>query len=362
MASKAESSMTPSGSKGDRRAQRDFPSLQTAGRPERDYEAERRSAAENREHRRMAEGFRRVQKAVDEDMDQDGSDMCHILKMLAMAIFSRHNDSTVSSSPEEKLTVVADLVSAELQEQMKHHKAAMVGGAIRKGIATASGENIEEEQQQRQQQREEVEEEEEEERHSGAKQLISKLHRVVNDGYEGFLMASERPCYRPSCSACKQNNYMQCPTSNKTMCVEISPDPKSDDRTHAPEPGALAAAAHQIAENAVQGELLAMETEPDETVYWIVEAMKDSPSSPPAVAPPNYKPPKLGSDTAFDYGRAAGSNRPKYIQVKRLKPVTTRRGQGSVRLLEVDEKNASIPRPFEAPSRWETKTEQDRNS
>ena len=162
MASKAESSMTPSGSKGDRRAQRDFPSLQTAGRPERDYEAERRSAAENREHRRMAEGFRRVQKAVDEDMDQDGSDMCHILKMLAMAIFSRHNDSTVSSSPEEKLTVVADLVSAELQEQMKHHKAAMVGGAIRKGIATASGENIEEEQQQRQQQRKEVEEEEEE--------------------------------------------------------------------------------------------------------------------------------------------------------------------------------------------------------
>ena len=46
---------------------------------------------------------------------------------------------------------------------MKHHKAAMVGGAIRKGIATASGENVEEEQQQRQQQREEVEEEEEEE-------------------------------------------------------------------------------------------------------------------------------------------------------------------------------------------------------
>ena len=76
-------------------------------------------------------------------------------------------------------------------------------GAIGKGIVTARGENVEEEQQQRQQQREEVEEEEEEEeeRHSGAKQLISKLHRVVNDGYEGFLMASERPCYRPSCSA-----------------------------------------------------------------------------------------------------------------------------------------------------------------
>ena len=150
--SEAESSMAPSGSKGDRRAQRDFPSLQTAGRPERDYEAERRSAAENREHRRMAEGFRRVQKAVDGDMDQGGSDMCHILKMLAMAIFSRHNDSTVSSSPEEKLTVVADLVSAELQEQIKHHKAAMVGGAIGKGITTASGKNIGEEQQQQQQQ------------------------------------------------------------------------------------------------------------------------------------------------------------------------------------------------------------------
>ena len=185
------------------------------------------------------------------------------------------------------------------------------------------------------------------ERHSGAKQLISKLHRVVNDGYEGFLMASERPCYRPSCSACKQNNYMQCSTSNKTKCVEISLDPKSDDRTPAPESGALAAAAHQIAENAVQGELLAMETESDETVYWIVEAMKDSSSSPPAVAPPNYKPPKLGSDIAFDYGRAASSNRPKCIQVKRLKPVTTRRGQDSARLLEVDENTP----PFLVPSK-----------
>ena len=149
--SEAESSMAPSGSKGDRRAQRDFPSLQTAGRPERDYKAERRSAAENREHRRMAESFRRVQKAVDEDMDEDGSEMCHILKMLAMAIFSRHNDSTIPSSPEEKLTAVADIVSAELQEQMKHHKAAMMAGAIGKGIMAASGENVEEGQQQRQQ-------------------------------------------------------------------------------------------------------------------------------------------------------------------------------------------------------------------
>ena len=124
-------------------------------------------------------------------------------------------------------------------------------------------------------------------------------------------------------------------------------DPKSDDRTPAPESGALAAAAHQIAENAVQGELLAMETESDEVVYWIVEATKDSSSSPPAVAPLNYKPPKLGSDIAFDYGRAASSNRPTCIQVKRLKPVTTRRGQDSVRLLEVDEKTP----PFLAPSK-----------
>ena len=90
-----------------------------------------------------------------------------------------------------------------------------------------------------------------------------------------------------------------------------------------------------------------LETESDETVHWIVEAMKDSSSSPPAVAPPNYKPPKLGSDIAFDYGRAASSNRPKCIQVKRLKPVTTRRGQDSARLLEVDENTP----PFLVPSK-----------
>ena len=41
------------------------------------------------------------------------------------------------------------------------------------------------------------------ERHSGAKQLISKLHRVVNDGYEGFLMASDRATGRPAARASK---------------------------------------------------------------------------------------------------------------------------------------------------------------
>ena len=53
----AESSMSPSGSKEDRRKQTTFPHLSTPGRPDRDYDAERRSADERREHRRMAEGF-----------------------------------------------------------------------------------------------------------------------------------------------------------------------------------------------------------------------------------------------------------------------------------------------------------------
>ena len=44
----AESSMSPSGSKEDRRVQRTFPDLSTPGRPDRDYDAERRSAAERR--------------------------------------------------------------------------------------------------------------------------------------------------------------------------------------------------------------------------------------------------------------------------------------------------------------------------
>ena len=64
--SEAESSMSPSGSKEDRRVQRTFPDLSTPGRPDRDYDAERRSAAERREHRRMAEGFGNIQKIVDE--------------------------------------------------------------------------------------------------------------------------------------------------------------------------------------------------------------------------------------------------------------------------------------------------------
>ena len=126
--SEAESSMSPSGSKEDRRVQRTFPHLSTPGRPDRDYDAERRSADERREHRRMAEGFGNIQKIVDEEMDEDGSDMCHILKLVAMAIFSQRGGSELGpSSPEEKLRLVADLVSSELQGMLKQHKAAPMG-------------------------------------------------------------------------------------------------------------------------------------------------------------------------------------------------------------------------------------------
>ena len=126
--SEAESSMSPSGSKEDRRVQTTFPHLSTPGRPDRDFDAERRSADERREHRRMAEGFGNIQKLVDEEMDEDGSDMCHILKLVAMAIFSQRGGSELGpSSPEEKLRLVADLVSSELQGMLKQHKAAPMG-------------------------------------------------------------------------------------------------------------------------------------------------------------------------------------------------------------------------------------------
>ena len=87
---------------------------------------------------------------------------------------------------------------------------------------------------------------------------------------------------------------------------------------------------------------MAMETESDETVYWVVQATKTSATAAPAPAPAQYKCPKLGSDIAFDYGRPTASNRPNCIEVKRLKPVTTRRGQDSVRLLEVDNKTPAF--------------------
>ena len=94
----------------------------------RDYDAERRSADERRENIGMAEGFGNIQKIVDEEMDEDGSDMCHILKLVAMAIFSQRGGSELGpSSPEEKLRLVADLVSSELQGMLKQHKAAPMG-------------------------------------------------------------------------------------------------------------------------------------------------------------------------------------------------------------------------------------------
>ena len=126
--SEAESSMSPSGSKEDRRVQTTFPHLSTPGRLDRDYDAERRSADERKEHRRMVEGFGNIQKIVDEEMNEDGSDMCHILKLVAIAIFSQRGGSELGpSSPEEKLRLVADLVSSELQGMLKQHKAAPMG-------------------------------------------------------------------------------------------------------------------------------------------------------------------------------------------------------------------------------------------
>ena len=64
--SEAESSMSPSGSKEDRRVQTTFPHLSTPGRPDRDFDAERRSADERRENIGMAESFGNIQKIVDE--------------------------------------------------------------------------------------------------------------------------------------------------------------------------------------------------------------------------------------------------------------------------------------------------------
>ena len=174
----------------------------------------------------MAESFRRVQMAVDEDMDQDGSEMCHILKMLAMAIFSRHNDPTISSSPEEKLTVVADLVSAELQEQMKHHKAAMMDGAIGKGIVTASGENVEEEQQQRQQQREEVEEEEEEE--PGVALVITRgiLEQPGNRGSYFDMQLTKREY------AARRKSLLTAEMSNQKRIQQLESEARRQQKLH----------------------------------------------------------------------------------------------------------------------------------
>ena len=46
----------------------------------------------------MAEGFGNIQKLVDEEMDEDGSGMCHILKLVAMAIFSQRGGSELGPS------------------------------------------------------------------------------------------------------------------------------------------------------------------------------------------------------------------------------------------------------------------------
>ena len=89
----------------------------------------------------MAEGFGNIQKIVDEEMNEDGSDMCHILKLVAMAIFSQRGGSELGpSSPEEKLRPVADLMSSELQGMLKQHKAAPMGEHAADEVSVSMGE------------------------------------------------------------------------------------------------------------------------------------------------------------------------------------------------------------------------------
>ena len=72
--------------KEDRRVQTTFPHLSTPGHPT----ATTTPSGSPRMRGGNIEGWRReknTEKLVDEEMDEDGPDMCHILKLVAMAIF-----------------------------------------------------------------------------------------------------------------------------------------------------------------------------------------------------------------------------------------------------------------------------------
>ena len=117
LASEAESSMKPSGSKEERRVQTEFSHLHTAGRPGRDYEKERRSAEESRERREMEEAFLGIQKMVGEEMNDDGAEMCGVLTAMTSAIFSRFG--ATGWSPSQKIDAVAELVSNHISDAPK---------------------------------------------------------------------------------------------------------------------------------------------------------------------------------------------------------------------------------------------------
>ena len=160
---------------------------------------------------------------------------------------------------------------------------------------------------------------------------IRSIRRAASQGFPGILYASKRPCCRKECQACMPNDkhfhdFGECETTAYTTCQEIRLEPNSIQPPTPSDRGALAQEGAALGTVARAGDFMAIETESDETPWWLVRVVK-----PAASVPTKYKCPNLHCDVAFDYPRNKQG-----LMVERLRPAVTSRGADSTTLFEVD--------------------------
>ena len=161
---------------------------------------------------------------------------------------------------------------------------------------------------------------------------IRKIRRVVSHGFRGRLLASARPCCDPTkCSACTgdptNRDPRKCSRSEFTTCREIQITPRSA-HTEASTRGALAIEGASLGSSAVAEEVMATETDSDESKFWLIVV-----SGPSEEVPKGYVCPDLGCEVKFEYPRGK-----KAVKAKRFRPVVSGNGDASTRRFQEDVK------------------------
>lgn len=158
---------------------------------------------------------------------------------------------------------------------------------------------------------------------------IRSIRRVACQGFRGLLWASERPCCDPNCPCMGggsegRHSFTACNRSPYTKCKQIQLEPLSG-AAPTPTRGALASEGAALGASALVGDVLAVETESDETPFWLVEVTQVA-----QMPPLNYSTPDI-LGVQFEFPRLK-----QVIEVRRFRPATTGRGESSTRQFEYD--------------------------
>lgn len=118
----------------------------------------------------------------------------------------------------------------------------------------------------------------------GPKVVQKNIRRIVDTGHVGRVLASHRPCY--DCEACTKQNFADCLRSSETETYEIEVEPVGDPmKTVNVTRGFVAEMAGKIAVAAQNEDVLAIETESNDEMYWVVQVTEGL-----ADVPTDYEP------------------------------------------------------------------------